>query len=134
MTTKSIKILQVTSDYSNNECMLHSDSLYIVPLPCMVNVLKFLTLFSFYSQMLVIRSGIHKMLVRIAKREDTDLGLCLSMSLWQATNVQNFKMFTIPITLLRVQRNSWAYVIHGTEILQKHYRTMINSHFPAMSI
>ena len=37
MTTKSNKILQVTSDYSNNECMLHSDSLYIVPLPYTYN-------------------------------------------------------------------------------------------------
>ena len=36
---------------------------------CMVNVLKFRTPFSFCSQ---IRTGIQKMLVRIANREDLD--------------------------------------------------------------
>ena len=40
-----------------------------------VNILKFLTLFSFYSQLKCVffsRAGINKMLVRIANREDTD--------------------------------------------------------------
>ena len=44
--------------------------------------------------MLVIKAGIHKMLVRIAKREDpdqtasSDLSLrCLSRHFWQATSV-----------------------------------------------
>ena len=38
-----------------------------------VNVLKFLRLlFLFTIKMLVIRTGIHNMLVRIAKREDPD--------------------------------------------------------------
>ena len=39
-----------------------------------VNVLKFGTLFSFMflNKMLFIRAGIHKMLVRIANREDPD--------------------------------------------------------------
>ena len=45
--------------------------------------------------MLVIRARIHKMLVRIAHREDTersDLGLhCLSRPFWWATNVRNFR-------------------------------------------
>ena len=36
----------------------------------MVNVIKFQTLFTFFSQMLVIRTGINKMLVGIANRED----------------------------------------------------------------
>ena len=36
-------------------------------------------IFLFSNKMLVISAGIHKMLVRIANREDTDLGLlCLS--------------------------------------------------------
>ena len=48
--------------------------------------------------MLVFRTGIHKMLVRIENREDpdqtlkkqSDLGLsCLSRSFWQGTSVQN---------------------------------------------
>ena len=40
----------------------------------MVDVLKFQTHFTFFSQtiILVIRTGIHKMLVRIANRKDTD--------------------------------------------------------------
>ena len=53
-------------------------------------------------------AGIHKLLVRIANREDpdqtasfemkqSDLGLtCLSMPFWQATNVQTFRTFTVP--------------------------------------
>ena len=57
--------------------------------------------------MLVIKAGIHKMLVRMANMEDTntvirlllqDLGLhCLSVPFWQATSVQNFGTFTIYI-------------------------------------
>ena len=40
---------------------------------CMVNALKFQTFFlSVLSKILVIRAGIHKMLVRIANREDPD--------------------------------------------------------------
>ena len=38
----------------------------------MVNVLKFRTLFSFCSKKMVIRAGIHKMLVRITNRGDPD--------------------------------------------------------------
>ena len=39
----------------------------------MVNVLKFLTLFSLFSnKMTIIRDEIHKLLVRIANREDPD--------------------------------------------------------------
>ena len=37
-----------------------------------VNVLKFRTLSLFSSRMLVIRAGIHKMLVRIGNREDPE--------------------------------------------------------------
>ena len=37
-----------------------------------VKILKFRTLFSFCSQMLVIRAGSHKMFFRIANREDPD--------------------------------------------------------------
>ena len=54
--------------------------------------------------MLVIRDGIHKMLVRIANREDldqtatsdtADFGLhCLSRHFLQATIVQNFRTST----------------------------------------
>ena len=51
--------------------------------------------------MLVIKTGIHKMFVRRASREDldqtaSDLGLhCLSRPFLQATNVQIFRAFTI---------------------------------------
>ena len=50
--------------------------------------------------MLVIRPGIHKMLVRKANMEDSDqtassvMG-CLSRPFWQATSIQNFRPFTI---------------------------------------
>ena len=73
----------------------------------MVNVLKFQTLFLFLfsNKMLLFKTGIHKMLVRIANREDpdqtasfqkqSDLGLhCLSRHFLQATNVQKFRIFT----------------------------------------
>ena len=51
--------------------------------------------------MLVIRAGIHKLLVRIANRADpnqkqSDLGLCcLSRPFYQATSIVNFRTFTI---------------------------------------
>ena len=39
----------------------------------MVNVLKFWTFFFLFSnKMMVIRAGIHKLLIRIANREDPD--------------------------------------------------------------
>ena len=56
---------------------------------------------TFSNKMLVIRDGIHKMLVRIADREDSDqqsdLGLhCLSRPFkWQATSAGNFRTFTV---------------------------------------
>ena len=62
----------------------------------MVNVLKFSTLFSFHSQMNCRFSGIHKTFIRIANREDPDLGLlCLSRPFWQATSVRNFRTFAV---------------------------------------
>ena len=46
--------------------------------------------------MLIIRAGTHKMLVRIANKEDPDLGLCcLSRPFWMATSVQNFRTFAL---------------------------------------
>ena len=64
-----------------------------------INVLKLLALFA--NKMLVIKLGIHKILVRMASREDldqtaSDLGLhCLSRPFLQATSVRNFRTFTI---------------------------------------
>ena len=52
--------------------------------------------------MVVIWAGIHRMLVRMANKVDpdqtaSDLGLpCLSRLFKQATNVQNFRTFTLP--------------------------------------
>ena len=58
-------------------------------------------LFLFSNKMLVFKAGIHKILVRIANREDSDqtassdLGLpCLSRPFWQATLVRDFRTFT----------------------------------------
>ena len=46
--------------------------------------------------MLVIKAGICKMLVRIANREDPDLGLLsLPRPFWQTVSVQNFRTFTV---------------------------------------
>ena len=51
--------------------------------------------------MLVIRAGIHKMLIRIANREDpdqkqSDVSLsCLSKPFWQTPSVPNFRTFTL---------------------------------------
>ena len=58
----------------------------------MVNILTFQTLFCLFSnKMLVIRVVFHKMLIRIANREEPDLGLpCLFKPFWQATSVRNF--------------------------------------------
>ena len=53
-------------------------------------------LFLFSNKMMVIRAGIHKLLIRIAYVEDPDLGLpCLSRHYRQATSVRNFRTFTI---------------------------------------
>ena len=62
----------------------------------MPNVLKLCTfLFLFSNKMLVIRAGIHKMLVRLANREDydqSDLGLhCSSRHFLQTICIQNFR-------------------------------------------
>ena len=55
--------------------------------------------FLFSKKMWVIRAGIHKILLRIANREDldqTDLVLrCLSMPIWLATSVRNFRTLTV---------------------------------------
>ena len=59
----------------------------------MVNVLKFEPLL-FSNIMLVIRAGIHKMLVRIANREDPDQTALLIL-FWQATSVQNLRTFSV---------------------------------------
>ena len=59
-------------------------------------------LFLLSDKIWVIRAGIHKMLVRIANREDcgvirlllqkqSDQGLCLFRPFWQVTNVKNFR-------------------------------------------
>ena len=51
--------------------------------------------------MLVIGTGIHKILVPIAYWEDTDQTAsdmclrCLSMPFWQVTSVQNFRTSTV---------------------------------------
>ena len=57
--------------------------------------------------MLDFKAGIHKMLLRIANREDhnqtasleqSDLGLhCLSRPFWKATSTQNFRTITVYI-------------------------------------
>ena len=61
--------------------------------------------FSVSNKMLVIRAGIHKMLVGIANREtlirlllqkQSDLGLyCLPRPFWQETSIQNFRIFSV---------------------------------------
>ena len=52
---------------------VYKDPIYfMIELVSTVNVLKFHFLFLFTNYMLVIRTGIHKMLVRIANREDPD--------------------------------------------------------------
>ena len=61
-------------------------------------------LFLFSNKMMVIRAGIHKLLVRIANKEDldqkhSDQGLpCLSKPVWQATSVCNFRTFPVAYT------------------------------------
>ena len=85
----------------------------------MVNVYEFRTLFSFCSQIHVndgFRAGIHKMLVRIANREDPDQtaseeAVCSGSALfsrpfWQATSVQNFRTFSIIRFLQLFQKQS----------------------------
>ena len=55
----------------------------------MVNVLKFRTLYSFYSQIkMVFKARNLRMLIRLANGKDPDLGLpCVSMPFWLATSV-----------------------------------------------
>ena len=56
-------------------------------------------LFLFSNELLVIRAGKHKMLVRIANREDlnqTALVLhCLSRPFWLVISFQNFRKYTV---------------------------------------
>ena len=71
--------------------------------------------------MLVMRAGIHKMLVRIANRETLirlllqrqfDLGLhCLPMPFWQATSALTFKPFTIH---LKIEYSSIIKALNGS--------------------
>ena len=44
--------------------------------------------------MVVIRTGIKKILVRIANREEPE-SCCVSRPIWQVTSVQNFRTFTV---------------------------------------
>ena len=70
-----------------------------------VNLLIFRPLFSFCFQMLAIRAGIQKLLVRTANRKtlirlllqkQSGLGLhCLSRLFWQDASVQNLRTFTV---------------------------------------
>ena len=99
------------------------DKLQLLSTAVLIGVLKckctkisntFLFLFSNTYKMLVIRIGIHKMLVRIANRKDPDQtaseeavwsGLhCLSRHFWQATSVRNFRTFTIVTLCLLVAK------------------------------
>ena len=82
---------------------------------------------------MVIRARIHKMHVRIANREDpgqTDLDVpCLSMPFWQATSVQNLKIFTVIqsnniwychlqiIFILAAEPNTCVYFITGINMI-----------------
>ena len=59
-------------------------------------------LFLFSTKMLVIRADIHKLLARIADREEPDqtasfwdCPVCLSLFFWQATSVRNVRTFTV---------------------------------------
>ena len=73
-----------------------------------INVLKFQTPFLLFSnKILVIMAGIHKMLVRIASRKDTDqtsskkqsnlVLCCLSRPFWQATSWTFLNIFSTKI-------------------------------------
>ena len=69
---------------------------------------KVRTLFLFRS---LIRAGIHKMLIRIANRKDTqkqfDLGLrCLTMTFWQTTSAGNFRKSTVTHPKCTILRES----------------------------
>ena len=73
----------------------------------MVNVHKIWNTFIFMSlnEILFIRAGIHKMLFRLANREDPDQtdsseavwsgSALLSRPFWQATSGRNFRTFTV---------------------------------------
>ena len=56
-------------------------------------------MFLFSNKMLVIRTGVHKILVRIVNREDPDQTVlgphCLSKPFWQGASVQNFKHISL---------------------------------------
>ena len=72
-----------------------------------VNVLKFWTLFSFFSQIKCLllwlefskclsEKQTRKAMIRLLLQKQSDLGLhCLPMPFWQATSVWNFRTFTV---------------------------------------
>ena len=70
--------------------------------------------------MLIIRTEIHKVFVRIANREDPDQSLiwvcavCLGL-FWQATSVQNLSTFTVPLVKVgsrQVQSFYFVWSVH----------------------
>ena len=76
----------------------YSRTHYVLKCSKISNALHFL----FSTKVLVIRAGIHKMLLKIANKEDpdqpasSDLGLhCLSRHLRQATHVRNFRTLAL---------------------------------------
>ena len=94
--------------------------------------------------MLNIRTGIHKLLVRIAIREDpdpTDIGLFhMYRPLRQATSVRNFKKSTVPLIfpitcpehcvcwgMQVLPLCYWEPVIMGTQATSEHPDEMLQS-------
>ena len=70
-------------------------------------------LFRFSIEMLVIRAGCHKMLVRITNNEilvrqkQSDLGLCCLSTPFLATNIQYFRTFIVSEYMIRRDCGFW---------------------------
>ena len=102
---------------------------------CLKILNTFCPLFS--NKMFLFRAGIYKMLVRIANREDpdqtaSDLGLhCLSMLFWQATSVQSFRTFTVPmcfiISVVSLQDHTYELSLQTPTVDTKLTYTIENS-------
>ena len=75
----------------------------------MVNVLKFRVFFLFSNEMFAIRAGIHKMLVRIANREDPDQ--IASCSRTQSSDPMMFDLILyVPSTIFQFFRDGSSWV------------------------
>ena len=121
MSRQRVKILQQHGALSIKSIMLHHNPQKTIYGNC--SKISNTFHFQFSTKLLIIRAGIHKMLVRIANSKDLDLGLsCLYRPFSQETSVHNFGTFTVALnqTLNQILQKQTSLVRIGSEMLIKY--------------